>query len=299
MLSFIGFLNESAKMRQGLSHLRDLKPGDFHNLISSGKVSGHVTEKTDGLAFGMGYDKDGFYTRSARSDKVRHPGEYTAYGKAKYGEDHESPFAHHYDKIHEILQNNPKLAEHLKNLHHKSGGQDVSMKGEMFWKPLGETSDKGVKFVGTHYDPNKMGIHGKFVLHTGLPENSIHDHKTVSELGDENVHFDHDNVHNGKMDIDVQDELNQFNSLDHEKMNSRKKSDAENKEHNKRLFQSIKDSVEAKLRNHINARTKPKFGNETEGHVFHPKKEGQPRFKLTSDSFAQFKANQKKEKENA
>ena len=170
MLSFIDFLAESDKMRQGLSHLRDLKAGDFHKLISSGKIDGHVTEKTDGLAFGMGWDKDGFYTRSARSDKVRTPGEYTAYGKKKYGEDHVSPYSHHYDNIHHILQNNPKLQQHLKSLHEKSGGKDVSMKGEMFWKPLGERTDKGIKFVGTHYDPEKMGSHGKFVVHTGLPE---------------------------------------------------------------------------------------------------------------------------------
>ena len=298
MLSFTQFLSESSKMRQGLPHFRDLKPADFHKLVSSGRIKGHVTEKTDGLAFGMGYDKDGFYTRSARSDKVRTPGEYTAYGKRKYGEDHESPFSAHYDKIHELLQNNPKLVQHLKDLHHKSGGQDVSMKGEMFWKPLGEHSEKGVKFVGTHYDPSKMGSHGKFVLHTKLPENSLHNHKTVSELGDEHINFDHDKVANGEVGVDVSKELEDFNSLDHEKMNSRKKSDSEAKEHNKRKFQAIKDSVEGKLREHINSRIKPKFGNETEGHVFHPTKEGQPRFKLTSDSFAQFKANQKKGNEN-
>jgi hypothetical protein len=298
MLSFKQFLSES-KMRQGLPHFRDLKPGDFHNLISSGKVEGDVTEKTDGLAFGLGYDKDGFYTRSARSDKVRSPGEYTAYGKRKYGEDHESPFSGHYDKIHELLQNNPKLVQHLKDSHHKSGGQDVSMKGEMFWKPLGEHSDKGVKFVGTHYDPSKMGSHGKFVLHTKLPENSSHKHKTISELGDEKVHFDHDKVSNDRVGIDVSKELEDFRSLNHEKMNSRKKSDMEEKEQNKQRFQSIKDSVESKLRGHITSRIKPKFGNETEGHVFHPSTESHPRFKLTSDSFAQFKADQKREKENA
>lgn len=297
MLSFKQFLTES-KMRQGLSHLRDLKPGDFHRLISSGKVDGNLTEKTDGLAFGIGYDKDGFYTRSARSDKVRTSGEYTAYGKRKYGEDHESPFSRHYDEIHETLQNNPALIQHLKDLHHKSGGQDVSMKGEMFWKPLGETSEKGVKFVGTNYDPSRMGAKGKFVLHTKLPENSIHDHRTISSLGDEHINFDHDKVANGRVSIDASKELEQFNSLDHEKMNSRKNSDSEAKEHNKRKFQAIKDSLEAKLREHINSKIKPKFGNETEGHVFHPTQEGSPKFKLTSDSFAQFKAAQKNEGKN-
>jgi len=295
MLSFKQFLSE-ASMRQGLPHFRDLKPHELHSLISSGKLSGHVTEKTDGLAFGMGYDKDGFYTRSARSDKVRAPGEYTAWGKSKYGEDHYSPFSGHYDHIHQTLQNNPKLVQHLKDLHEKSGGKDISMKGEMFWKPLGEQSDKGVKFVGTHYDPSKMGHYGKFVLHTKLPENIHHDPDKIKDLGDEHIHFDHDKVSNGRMNIDTSDELKAFNNLDHEKMNSRKKADAEEKEHNKNKFQAIKDSLENKLRGHINSKIKPKFGNETEGHVFHPDSDGASRFKLTSDSFAAFKAAQKKEK---
>lgn len=298
MLKFKQFISEAA-MRQGLPHFRDLKPHELHSLISSGKVSGHVTEKTDGMAFGFGYDKDGFYTKSARSDKVRHPGGYTAWGKEKYGEDHESPYAHHYDDIHHHLQNNPKLMQHLKDLHEKSGGKDISMKGEMFWKPLGEHSDKGVKFVGTHYDPKKMGSKGKFVLHTHLPENVHHNPEKLKELSDEHINFDHDKVPNSKVEVDASEELHHFNSLDHEKMNSRKKSDAEEKEIQKRKFQSIKDSLENKIRSHINSKIKPKFGDETEGHVFHPTSSGASRFKLTSDSFAAFKANQKKEKENA
>ena len=65
------------------------------------------------------------------------------------------------------------------------------------------------------------------------------------------------------------------------------------KEIEKNKFQALKNSVESKLRNHINTNTNPKFGNETEGHVFHPSLQGLPRFKLTSDSFVKFKENQK------
>jgi hypothetical protein len=279
-----------------LPHLRDLKPGDVHKLISSGKLPVDFTEKTDGLAFGVGYDKDGFYTRSARSDKVRNVGEYTAYTKRKYGEDHESPFSHHYDEIHHRMQSNQELHNYLKTLHHKTGGEDVSLKGEMFWKPLGEESEKGVKFVGTHYDPTKMGTHGKFVLHSKLPENSIHDHKKVSSLSASDIHFDNDSISNGSKTFDVSDELSQFNSLNHEAMSSRKKADAESKEHENRKFQSIKSSLESKLREHVNNNIKPKFGNETEGVVAHPRNSNAPKFKLVSDSFSKFKQEQMQQK---
>lgn len=299
MLSFRSFLREAEqKMRQGLPHFRDLKPDQLHSLISSGKISGDVTEKTDGLAFGFGRDKEGFYTRSAKSDKVRTPGAYTAYTKQKYGEDHESPYAGHYDKIHELLQNNHKLQNHLLNRHQQSGGEDISMKGEMFYKPLGELTDKGVKFVGTSYNPTTMGKFGKFVLHSRLPENASHDIEKSKELGDENINFDHDKVENGRTEVDAKDELNAFNSLDREKMASRKKADAEAKEQEKAKFQGIKDSLESKLRS-VTGSLKPKFGQETEGHVVHPDNPEAPRFKLTSDSFAEFKRKQKEEKSNA
>lgn len=70
MISFKQFLLES-KMRQGLPHFRDLKPQDILSLIRSGRVKGQITEKTDGNAFGVGWDKDGFFTQSARSEKNR------------------------------------------------------------------------------------------------------------------------------------------------------------------------------------------------------------------------------------
>lgn len=292
MKSFIGFITEE-KMRQGLSHFRDLKPHEIHSLIHRGKISGDFTEKTDGLAFAVGHDKDGFYTKSARSDKVRNSGEYTNWGKKKFGEDHVSPFAHHYDELHKTLQENPRLQSHLKDLHHKSGGNDVMMKGEVFWKGLGTPSEKGMKFVGTHYDPSKMGKKGSFILHSKLPENHIHSSEKIKDLSNEDMKFDHDKVPNSKVHIDVSDELQHFNTLNHEKMTSRKSADAEEKEHNKKKFESIKKSLESKLREHINTNLKPKFGSETEGHVFHPEGGHSPKFKLTSDSFAKFKSEQK------
>lgn len=291
MFSFKQFLVEG--LRQGLPHLRDLKAGDFHRLVSSGKLPVDFTEKTDGLAFGVGYDKGGFYTRSARSDKVRNTGDYTAYTKRKHGEDHESPFSHHYDSIHEKMQSNPELVNYLKHLHHKSGGEDVSLKGEMFWKPLGETSEKGVKFVGTHYDPSKMGTHGKFVLHTKLPENSVHDPKKMSSLSTPEINFDHDAVPHGSKTFDVSEELSNFNNLNHEAMQSRKKADKEAKEHEHKKFESIKSSLESKLRDHVNNNINPKFGSESEGVVIHPKNNA-PKFKLVSDSFSKFKQEQKR-----
>lgn len=293
MLSFKQFIKESA-MRQGLPHFKDLKPNELHSLISTGKLSGNLTEKTDGLAFKVGHDKDGFYTQSARSDKVRTPTGYSDWGITN---GKESPFANHYDNIHQTLSNNPNLRKHLEDLHNKSGGQDVSIQGEMFWKPLGEPSEKGIKFVGTHYDPNKMGSHGTFVMHSKLPNNVHHDPNKISELSNDQINFAHDKVANGKVNLDVSDELNGFNNLDHEKMNSRKKADFEEKEYHKRKFDAIKKNLENRLRIHINNKVKPKFGNETEGYVFHPNTKGSPRFKLTSDNFAAFKADQMKAKE--
>ena len=292
MRSFASYLAEGSAvkpMRVGIKHPKDLRHAEVAALIHGGKLQGTMTEKSDGMAFEVGHDDQGFYTRSARSDKVRNSGDYTAYTKQKYGADHVSPFAHHYDDIHHQLSSNPHLTQYLARQH--AAGKPSTLRGEMFWKPLGEKTKKGVKFVGTSYDPHQMGKNGKFIMHSEMPENQEHDAKNIGKLSDANINFDHDLVKHGKVAINVSDEKRRFDSIDPEKLTSRKAADREAREHEQRKLEDVKSRIEGRLKEHA-AKNPNRWGAETEGHVFHPASAAAQRIKITSDTFKQFKKDQ-------
>ena len=99
MRRFTSFLAEESAvvkpMRVGIKHPKDLKHAEVAALIQGGKLSGTMTEKSDGMGFEVGHDDHGFYTRSSRSDKVRNAGDYTAYAKQKHGADPEGQQGEH------------------------------------------------------------------------------------------------------------------------------------------------------------------------------------------------------------
>lgn len=293
MRSFASYLAEESAvvkpMRVGIKHPKDLRHADVAALIQGGKLSGTMTEKSDGMGFEVGHDAQGFYTRSSRSDKVRHAGAYTAYGKQKHGEDHVSPYSHHYDAIHQTLANNPKLTSYLKAQH--EAGKPASIRGEMFWRPLGQKTKQGVRFVGTSYDPSHMGKQGKFVMHTQVDVNKAHDPRHIAALGDDKINFDHDQVKHGKVSINVSDEKRRFDSINAEKLASRKAADREAREIEQRKLEDVKSRIEGKLKAHA-TKNPNRWGPETEGHVFHPDSPGAQRVKITSDTFKQFKKDQ-------
>ena len=293
MRRFTSFLAEESAvvkpMRVGIKHPKDLKHAEVAALIQGGKLSGTMTEKSDGMGFEVGHDDHGFYTRSSRSDKVRNAGDYTAYAKQKHGADHVSPFSHHYDAIHSTLANNPKLTNYLKAQH--AAGKPSALRGEMFWRPLGEKTKKGIKFVGTSYDPAHMGSHGKFVLHTQVDVNKSHNPEHIARLGDDKINFDHDKVKHGRVAINVMDEKRRFDSIATDKLTSRKAADREARELEQRKLEDVKSRIEGKLKEHA-AKNPNRWGPETEGHVFHPDSPGAQRVKITSDTFKQFKKDQ-------
>lgn len=292
MLSFIQFISEQ-KLRQGLPNVRDLNHEQVGKLLSDKTLSGTSTRKTDGAAGEVGWDENGFYTRSARSDKVRNPGEYSEYTKKRIeqGKNSDPHVSAQYDEMHSKLQNNPKLVSYLKSRHKK--GLPSSIKGEFFLRGLGQKTEKGLRFVGTSYNPSVMGKSGMFIMHHQLPENSTHNPEEVSKLGDHHISFDHDKSEGSNFSIDVSSERDAHSKIDTQKLTSRKAADKESKEQEKGKLQQIKDSLEKKLSDHAN-RTTPRpweVEGESEGDVFHTK---HGPVKVQSQQFKQFKQEQKK-----
>lgn len=295
MLSFKQFLSEN-KLRSGLEHLKNLKHEQLGSLLSGNLLKGVSTRKTDGAAGEVGWDENGFYTRSARSDKVRNRGDYSAYTRNKRGEDADTSVSSQYDEMHHHLHSNPNLTSYLRSRHEQ--GKPSSIKGEFFLRGLGEKTKKGIKFVGTSYNPNAMGSHGMFIMHHKLDGNETHDPEEVSKLGNDKVTFDHDKSDNNEFSVDVSKERELHKSINPDILKSRKSADAEAKATETEKLNQVKNSLEQKLKDHAaQVQARPwEVEGESEGDVFHTP---HGRFKIQSDAFKQFKTDQKGTKKNA
>lgn len=272
-------ITESGKLRQGLSHIRDLKHEQVGHLLGDGTIRGHVTEKSDGMAFEVGHDESGFYSRTSHSEKMRNKGDYHAAAHKKFGSSMNPQISGWHDDIHHSLHQNQALQKHLAAGH-------KSIRGEIYDRAQGTHADKHhVRFVGTAYDTRKMGKHGSFIVHTRLPENAALKHTDVHKLGDHNFKFDHDHVDH-PLNIPAHDLKERHASLNSEVLHSRKKADSEAKETERGKFDAIKTEIHRRVANHTGHLT-PKWGPETEGHVIHPHDKNllAPRVKVVDGNF--------------
>jgi len=282
-------------LRKGIIHPKDMKYQHVKNMIGNGTLKGEVTEKSDGAGFEVFHDENGFGVRSSRSPKIAESDTFERNAREKFGDDFDPTMSRHYDRIKNALAGNKKLREYLQQKYNETG-QETSMKGEIFYKPFGSPAeDGGIRFVGTSYDPSKMGKLGSFVLHSKVGGNEVHDPEAIKQLGDSNFNFDHDIVQNGRYSIpakDLKDKLEQINS---DILTSRKKEHAEAKAIEQRKLADLNDAVEKRLRTHTD-NLEPKWAmpgsNETEGHVVHPDEPEADKIKLTSDKFKAIKAAQ-------
>lgn len=284
MIKFKRFIAEG--IRSGLPHIHSDHPGapsltstvskakdQLHSLIHTGRVKGHVTEKTDGMAFECGHDENGFYTRTSRSEKMRHKGDYAKAAKAKFGKDYNKSISGNHDRLHHALHQNENLQKYLRNHAEKHGS--VRMKGEVFHRPQGIEHDGHITFVGTKYHTKHLGSEGAFVLHHRLPENHGHAHGSIHALSDGKMKFHHDDVEH-HVDVDVSHERDRLKKVD---PGIKKKAHPHYAE-----LQSIAQSVHSKVAKAV-GKNKPKWGPETEGHVLHPHDHNAPRVKVVAADF--------------
>lgn len=279
-------------LRKGIIHPKDLRYDHVKNLLGSGTLSGHAKEKTDGAAYGIGYDENGFNTRSARSPRIYEGQSYEDSARAKFGDDLDPTMSRHYDNIHNTMMGNKNLRAYLKQKYEETG-TPVSMSGEIFYKPFGRPAeDGGIRFVGTSYDRDRMGKLGSFIMHTSADGNGAHDPEQIKGLGDQNFNFDHDIVENGRFKLDARDIKKKFDEIDPVALTSRKREHATAKSVAQNKLSEVNDMIDQRIRTHTDT-LKPKWGNETEGHLIDPDAPDTTKMKLTSATFKKFKAEQK------
>lgn len=284
------------KLRQGVQHVRDVSYGRLGELLGNGNFGAKATEKTDGSVFQMRVRHDEnenpiFGTRTSTSDWIESPNGYSEAARARFGDDFDPEISKHFDRIHNELNQNKGLMNYLTK-HAKLMGGESRLRGEVFYKPHGRPAeDGGMRFIGTSYDPSKMGKTGMFVVHSALPENSQHDLEKVKKLGDSNFKMDDDTLPNSDVNMNVSDLKQGYDNINPELLTSRKKADAEAKALEKQKFESLRGEFENRLRNHSESLA-PKWGapgsSEKEGTIYHPNVGG-PILKIQHQSFAQNK----------
>lgn len=259
-----------ANIRQGIPHLfstltekGNLTPSisdyEFQRIIENGKVSlRNVTEKTDGQTMIIGYDWEGFYTRSSGTSdiRVRDGAQYVRRAKER-GNSIEVAYA--FAEFHHVLRRNDNLQKLLEYCMHDLD-EEVVVRGEVFNRLLiRETNGHYIKFVHTYYDSRTFGDFGSFIIHSALEENTDPSLfvNNIKALSNKDIVFDHD-----KIDIDEDIGVN---------------------------WDYSREDIHKLIHNRLD-KVKPKWGNETEGWVIHGNSDiGQPTFKVISDSFKKTK----------
>ena len=307
-LNLIKLIREA---RKSLPHITTMDHNDFGNLVDRGHISlKKVTEKTDGSAFKIGHDEQGFFTQYSGSggEKMRSRHDYfrrSIQRSKETGRPLDLGAAKVFADTHRKLEANQKLQSYLRGKAAAHG--ETTLSGELFHRPSAKPAEEHpnpqerhpghVYFVGTSYHPRHLGRTGAFVLHTGLESNQHHDpHHIVNNLGDEHMSFHHDVLDLPHSRVDVSKERDRFSKVDRELLSQRTtNNNREAKQREAAKFDTIKRAVSRRVDSHIKKLgvVKSKWGEGTpEGHVVHPPEDNpsQPRFKVTSDAFRSFKA---------
>lgn len=266
------------QLRRHIPHVHDLGFRQLEYLVETDILTGCFTEKTDGMAFEIGFDLLGFYSRSATSPKIRSLNGYSDALKAKFGAKYNPKLAERFDHLHSLFFHNRPLQSYLRRKRFFA----TCLTGEVFYRPDAKIVDGMLQFETILYNPFKIGVVGSFVVHTQMPMNRSHFMEEFKALGTHTLKFDDDAV-SDRMMIDVAKEKSRLETVDAILLRSRKAKDRDVKANEQKKVQEIAQSLSDKMRNISNGLV-PKWGYQTEGYVFHTEGKDMP-VKVISDLF--------------
>lgn len=294
-------------IRVGLPHLYStptekgqtpsLSLEQFKNLITPAIHIEYVTEKTDGATFKIGFDFGGFWSQNSgcANQKMRLSQDYVDRYEVRGGD---ISIARAFGEFHKVLSYNDYLIKYLSDQYINCG--DISISGEAFIKELSRPCDNHfdhIKFVHTSYDSRRIGSYGSFVVHSRMENSKLHDLHRLSSLSLSSIIIDNDHIHKYDEFISVEDEIYDFNQLNHNLISSRTTpTNKLTKLEECDKFNFIKKRVHSKVENFLKQQNiTNKWGNETEGFVIHPSTYNpqSPRFKMVSEGFKQSKMENK------
>lgn len=146
----------AATTRSNMLHLQKMTDTAFVQFVQDvkqnlqGKLQGiPVSLKVDGLGARFGRDSTGRpFFEGSRTGAIFEPGAFSQYTAARGGTEEMLARARHYDDIFKVITQSNFI---------KMLPKDVKIVCEIFYNPLGEMSDGGIRFVNIAYDPSRLG----------------------------------------------------------------------------------------------------------------------------------------------
>ena len=277
MKSFAQYLKEDAvaTTRQNMLHLQKMKDEEFIEFIRkvknemSGKLKDlKVSLKVDGAGGRFGKDANGrAFFEGSRTGPIFEPKAFSTHAKNRGAEGESLLRAGHYDDIFDIVISSSLL---------KSLPNNTKVICELFYNPMAEVTDDGVKFVTVKYDKSKLGKKLTIVPFRVVVASTGQEHarsteilKSLYELSNDDIRVINPNLKT-TTDIDISGFVDPILSLNQHSLDvlkSRKANDKAAKENVKLIIQKVKDALANYILHHENIIDKFKLGPDIEGLV--------------------------------
>jgi hypothetical protein len=261
--------------RTGIIHLQKMPDLEFIEFIQhvktalSGKLQNlSVSLKVDGAGARFGLDDSGRpFFEGSRTGPIFHPRAFSAHAASKGSAPDVMLRAHHYDDIFEIVVNS-KFIRTLPN--------NTKVICELFYNPMGEITDTGIKFVSVSYDSSKLGRIMTIVPFQVVDATTGQSHPRAKEIinnlyqqsNDEIKFIDVNLATTGAIDISgLIDPILSLDAAAITTLQSRKSADSTAKADIRVIIQRVKDSLAHYILTHPGILDKFKLGPEIEGLV--------------------------------
>jgi hypothetical protein len=241
----------AATTRSNMLHLQKMTDTAFIQFVQDvkqnlqGKLQGiPVSLKVDGLGARFGRDNTGRpFFEGSRTGAIFEPGAFSKYTSAKDGTPEMIARAQHYDDIFDVITQSNFI---------KLLPKDTKIVCEVFYNPLGEMVEGGIKFVNIAYDPSRLGQLMTIVPFKVLVASTGETHPNSDAIID--TLFQQSTLQIKFVDtrleikgsIDISTVVDPVASLDAQAiatLNSRKRDDADAKAYLKQIVQQTKESL--------------------------------------------------------
>lgn len=283
-----------ATTRTGISHLKDMKPDEFVAWMRQVKIENNgilknikCVSKIDGLGARFGKDLNGKpFFEGSRTGPIFDSGAFTAFARGKSDDVELIARASHYDDMLEIFKTY-QFMDVIPN--------NTKVACEIFYNPMAEETETGIKFVTVVYDKNKLGSLMTIMPYTILESSTGREHPNKDAILTDLYKESNSKIKiidpNLKLtEIDITSYVDAASSYSDESLailKSRKMTDKEAKQNLLNVIQKVKDDLSDYILQHPGIEGKFKLGPEIEGIVLHiPNKQNSTSvYKITTDTF--------------
>jgi len=306
MISFKDYLTIQEEVvtskRQSIIHFQKMKPEEFVAWMKTVKneTKGILKDikcvaKIDGLGARFGKDFNGRpFFEGSRTGPVFDSGSFSAHARGKTDDVEMIARAVHYDNMLEIF----KKADFMNAL-----PNNTKVVCEIFYNPMAEESEKGIRFVTVNYDKKKLGSLMTIMPYTVLDAATGYESSDKSNIlkelykkSSDKIKIIDPNLKFTEIDISIYaDAASVYSDESLSILKSRKAVDKIDKQNLLNALQKIKDDLADYLLAHPGIEGKFKLGPEIEGVVLHlpDRMNGTSPYKITTPNFKMAHTKQK------